>query len=114
LDNASNNDTFVTEVERALHKHGISFDKIERRIRSDIIIFSIISPASHFSSYRCFPHVVNLAVRAVLSALTDLSFATSDAPEYTPETTCRRDPIASIRALVRVASVICPCLFASR
>lgn len=50
----------------------------------------------------CFPHVVNLAVKAVLTGLTDMKLAASNAPEYNP--TVKRDPIASVRDLVRVVS----------
>ncbi|KZT28411.1 hypothetical protein NEOLEDRAFT_1035922, partial [Neolentinus lepideus HHB14362 ss-1] len=59
---------------------------------------------------RCFPHIVNLACKAVLGAMTDMSYAAENAANYVPNddsvTTIadaiRRDPVATTRTLVRV------------
>ncbi|THU82844.1 hypothetical protein K435DRAFT_690762 [Dendrothele bispora CBS 962.96] len=48
----------------------------------------------------CFPHIVNLACKAVISAVTNIDYAADDAPEFIPQHS-DRDPIASIRAIVR-------------
>ncbi|CAA7268998.1 unnamed protein product [Cyclocybe aegerita] len=48
MDNASNNDTMMEDLENELHKLGIPFDREGNQIR-------------------CFPHVINLAVKEALS-----------------------------------------------
>lgn len=86
LDNASNNDTFMSKLEEELRKRGIPFDHIENRIR-------------------CFPHVVNLACKAILAALTDLNYArepTTAEEQVSFLDAVDKDPIATIRALIRV------------
>lgn len=59
---------------------------------------------------RCFPHVVNLACKAVLSAVTNLEFAKETAQDYIPEDietepvtfadSINRDPIATVRSMI--------------
>ncbi|KAL4254558.1 Zinc finger BED domain-containing [Pleurotus pulmonarius] len=89
LDNASNNDTFTSFLEFELRQRGIVFDRCKNRIR-------------------CFPHIVNLACKAVLGAITNMEFASETAPDYNPDDasmfreTLDRDPIATIRTVVRV------------
>ncbi|KAK0442063.1 ribonuclease H-like domain-containing protein, partial [Armillaria borealis] len=59
---------------------------------------------------RCFAHIVNLACKAVLTAITDLEFAALDAADFEPTVeeantfgaALQRDPIALVRTLVRV------------
>ncbi|KAF7334741.1 HAT family dimerization domain-containing protein [Mycena sanguinolenta] len=94
LDNASNNDTFMTWLEIELQKRKIPFRKLHRRIR-------------------CFPHIVNLAVKAVLSAITDMDFAAPEAEDFVPNPTApqtvldaiARDPIATVRTTIRASSL---------
>ena len=43
---------------------------------------------------RCFPHVVNLACKAVLAAITNMDFTADDAEDYNPSGTAT-DPIAT-------------------
>jgi hypothetical protein len=62
---------------------------------------------------RCFPHVINLACKAVLAAVTKIELAEETAEDHVPDPTGRappprhfqdamkRDPIASLRSLVR-------------
>jgi hypothetical protein len=51
---------------------------------------------------RCFPHVVNLACQAILSAITQMDYADEDLVDFDPETAgVNRDVIAMIRSLVR-------------
>jgi hypothetical protein len=92
-------------LERELGKRGISFHRTKRRIR-------------------CFPHVVNLACQAVLAAITHIHFAAENAADFVrpewdaPEEELygdearwatndflkqlrRRDPIATLRSLIR-------------
>ena len=59
------------------------------------------------TSCRCFPHVVNLACQAVLAALTNLDYARE--PQTSEEQisfleAVDKDPIATLRALIRVVS----------
>ncbi|KAG1876015.1 hypothetical protein C8R48DRAFT_591897, partial [Suillus tomentosus] len=59
---------------------------------------------------RCFPHIVNLACKAVLRAITNMDHAQNDAIEYVPNmppsrdfmSAIERDPIATVRTIVRV------------
>ena len=53
---------------------------------------------------RCFPHIVNLACKAVLSAITDLSKAADDVEEDDPDIHWS-DVIATIRSLVNAVCV---------
>ncbi|CAE6517063.1 unnamed protein product [Rhizoctonia solani] len=50
LDNASNNDTMMEDLERRMREAGHAFDKDGNRVR-------------------CFPHIINLAVNAIRDAL---------------------------------------------
>ncbi len=65
----------------------------------------------------CFPHIVNLACKAVLSAMTSLEHAQPSAQEYVPPSQSNsdsaamgildailRDPIATLRSLIRAVS----------
>lgn len=62
----------------------------------------------------CFPHVVNLACKAVLKEITDMKFAAANARDYVPAgpvptnflDVLDRDPIATVRTLVRVVSIV--------
>jgi hypothetical protein len=96
LDNASNNDTFLYHLEKLLKERNISFDAIRRRIRSVRISLSL---RTFIIFYRCFPHIVNLACKAVLSAMANTDFTAEEAEEYVLEGTSS-DPIATLRTLI--------------
>jgi hypothetical protein len=98
LDNASNNDTFLYHLEELLEERNISFDATRRRIRS---VHIAISLRAFIRFRRCFPHIVNLACKAILSAITDMNFAADDTEDNVLEET-PSDPIATLRTLVRV------------
>lgn len=63
--------------------------------------------------YSCFPHVVNLACKAILAAITNMKFAEQGAEDFVPTKSMptdfrgaiKRDPIATVRTLVRVVSL---------
>lgn len=63
-------------------------------------------------SNSCFPHVINLACKAVLRAITDLDLAHENAVDYVPVgvnaqsflDALKRDVIAIVRTLVRKVS----------
>ncbi|KAJ8457523.1 hypothetical protein ONZ45_g18279 [Pleurotus djamor] len=91
VDNASNNTTFIECLERELKILGIPFSQSERHIR-------------------CFPHIVNLACKAVLQGITNMKYAEDYTPGYDPTQrdaevfvglTC--DPVANVRAFIRAA-----------
>jgi hypothetical protein len=49
---------------------------------------------------RCFPHIVNLAVQAVLSSITNMSYAKEGAEHFHVWQTSTRDVIALLRTLI--------------
>jgi hypothetical protein len=65
--------------------------------------------ATHTPRYRCFPHLVNVAVRAILKMITNISLSTDSAACHEVSSTrgrnfieaLGRDPIACRRAVVR-------------
>ncbi|KAJ6582875.1 hypothetical protein DFH09DRAFT_277734 [Mycena vulgaris] len=73
-----------------LRRRNIPFDKVERCIR-------------------CFPQIVSLACKAVLSAIINLDFAAHDANDFEPfdneavtfMDAIDHDPIATLRTIVR-------------
>jgi len=74
----------------------------------------------------CFPHIVNLACKAVLSAITKMDFAKEDSAPYEPPerddsdsdsdfgsnndtdflTVLHRDPVASLRSVIQHVSLL--------
>ncbi|KAJ2923582.1 hypothetical protein H1R20_g13520, partial [Candolleomyces eurysporus] len=87
IDNASNNDTMMVHLASSLNQRRILFSARDNRIR-------------------CFPHVTNLACKAVLSAVTNIGLAAVNDEETDPErevvsTAPDRDTIAHVRTLVR-------------
>jgi hypothetical protein len=62
---------------------------------------------SNFISSSCFPHIVNLACKAVLAAITNLIYVDDTAEDYQDyEPGFSRDVIAMIRSLVNAVSII--------
>jgi hypothetical protein len=96
LDNTSNNDTFLYHLEKLLKEQNISFDAVCRRIRS---VHFAISLHMFIIFCRCFPHIMNLACKAILSAITNMDFT---AEETVYEGTLSSDPIATLQTLIRV------------
>ncbi|KIJ97935.1 hypothetical protein K443DRAFT_123883 [Laccaria amethystina LaAM-08-1] len=78
MDNATNNNTLMASLEHELRAWGIVFDRVENRIR-------------------CFPHVVNLACKAVLAALSHTNYVEDESAEGTTHS----DPIGTLHALVQ-------------
>ncbi|KAJ7922560.1 hypothetical protein B0H13DRAFT_1982940 [Mycena leptocephala] len=81
-------------LERELIRRKIPFCKLKQRIR-------------------CFPHIVNLACKAILGAITDMDFAAPEADDFVPPlnpadnflAAVEGDPVATIRTTVRVIRV---------
>jgi hypothetical protein len=92
LDNASNNDTFLYHLERLLKERNIYFDAVLRHIRS---VHIIISLRMFIILCRCFPHIVNLACKAILSTITNMDFAAKETEDEEFEGTLS-DPIATL------------------
>ncbi|KAJ6603666.1 hypothetical protein B0H10DRAFT_1740496, partial [Mycena sp. CBHHK59/15] len=51
---------------------------------------------------RCFPHIVNLACKVVLGAITDMDFAASGPADFTFLDAIAPDPVATVWTSVRV------------
>ncbi|RXW21072.1 hypothetical protein EST38_g4780 [Candolleomyces aberdarensis] len=88
MDNASNNDTLMEHLAISLNQREITFSARDNRIW-------------------CFPHITNLACKAVLGAITNTKLAGVDDDEGDPEkepilTAPDRDIIAHTRTLIRV------------
>ena len=56
--------------------------------------------------YRCFPHIVNLAVQAVLSSITNMKYAREDADHFNMRWSSTRDIIALLRTLINKVFII--------
>jgi hypothetical protein len=57
--------------------------------------------------FSCFPHIVNLACKAVLKAITNLDYIDDTAEEYEdyePGIFAKKDSIATVRSLVNAVS----------
>ena len=64
---------------------------------------------------RCFPHIINLACKAVLGVITQLQYAKEDATDFIPdgeapapatfEDVLKCDPVATTRSLIRGVSL---------
>ena len=80
LDNASNNDTLVSSLAAQLVAQGIEFSAHEQRIR----YLHLLSLCAHTNYYndRCFLHIINLAVQAVLNSITNMSYAREDGEQF--------------------------------
>jgi len=90
MDNASNNDTFVSELQSTLTQRGIEFSGSNQRIRYSIYnIFININLI--FSLNSCFSHIVNLACKAMLNAWSGTEFDT--------------DPIRKLRGVIQRVSI---------
>lgn len=96
-------------LERELRRRNIEFNAVERRVRYVFIIFLTSFCGSFLDYIRCFPHIVNLACKAVLAAMTKLEHGLSSAPDYVPKgplplsflEALTRDPIATLQSLIR-------------
>jgi len=98
MDNASNNDTFMQELEERLKKRNIPFDAKDRRIM-------------------CLPHVINICCSHIIREFMDetlgdditdgwldlLPYNISNDQSY--EDAAKQDPIAVGRSVVRMIRV---------
>jgi hypothetical protein len=102
-DNASNNDTLMETLETLLAHRHIEFDQVKSRIRYAYIT-SLFEYGIYETVIRCFPHIVNLACKAVLGMLTTLEYINETQEDYDPTSAFGRDCIATIRSLI---STVC-------
>jgi hypothetical protein len=105
-DNASNNQTMMESLEYLLKRRKIPFNAVNCRIWFENQINPIIAILI-FSFFSCFPHIVNLACRAVLAAITNLEYVddtVQDYQDYEPGIYSAKDCIATVRSLVNSVS----------
>ena len=93
LDNASNNDTMMEEVADELKVLNIPFDIVGNRIRCVNVIYINVLIVTLTWEFSCFPHVVNIAVKAGLKHLTAL-------PHFDPDIN-HTDPTIPISQALR-------------
>jgi len=68
---------------------------------SGIVTYNLMASMLTVIIYdRCFPHIVNLAVQAVLSSITNMSYAKEDAEHFRVWQTSMHDVIALLRTLI--------------
>ena len=101
----------MSTVERILRRHGVLFDSVERQIRYVCYAYEDYSVYKHYHCVlqRCFPHVVNLACKAMLSTITSIEYAAENAVDFIPTGpvsitfagALNHDPIATVRSLIR-------------
>lgn len=79
---------------------------------SSLSLLEVIAHVNVSAKFSCFPHVVNLACKAILSAISKIDYTSIDFFDDTTNDddtfmeTLRQDPIAAIRVLIKAASVI--------
>lgn len=97
----------MEKLESILQKRKIKFHCLERRIRFENSYSIFIIFFFKFISFSCFPHIVNLACKAVLAAITNLNYVDDTVEGYEDyEPVFGRDCIAIIRSLVNAVSTI--------
>ena len=65
----------------------------------------IIKEITNLFSQRCFPHIINLAVQAVLGAITDIHQIANDAGDLNDLENINHNVIAQIQMIVHKVSV---------
>ena len=85
-------------LEAQLNAQGVEFSYDEQHIRC-INSLNYIPCTYYCRIYRCFPHIVNLAVQAVLSSITDITYAEESANSSDPWL-LRHDVVALLRTLI--------------
>ncbi|PPR08259.1 hypothetical protein CVT24_001174 [Panaeolus cyanescens] len=91
LDNASNNDMMMVALEKLLGSQGVLFSANDQCVR-------------------CFPHIVNLTVQSILSAITNLNYASDNSQDFMPDGQQHQDLIAMLQTLInkiRASSLCC-------
>ena len=109
MNNASNNDTFMSHLEILLQARRIPFDQVQRHIQYVAPITCMILIVYVYHS--CFPHIINLACQAIVKSITKIQYISDKGSlEFVPTVSTARtfhealthDPVAHIRALIRV------------
>jgi hypothetical protein len=101
----------MTHLEILLRARSIPFDRVQRQIRyvapNTLACMILIVYVRH----SCFPHIINLACQAIVKSITKIQYMSDKgSSEFVPtESTARtfheavtHDPVAHIRALIRV------------
>lgn len=114
----------MRSLQAILWKQKIKFDEVENRVR---YVFYMVAVIFLVDLFRCFPHIVNLACKATLGAITDLKYVEGEEQseniiitdlknvddeeqlEYDPRTP-GRDCIATVHSLVKAVIYPTPSL----
>ena len=89
---------------------GIDFLSHEHRIRYFYLLFHHIY--ANYYDNRCFPHIINLAVQAVLGSITNMSYAREDGEQFNRWQSTTHDVVALLRTLInKVLSFFCPNIY---
>ena len=101
----------MSTLECELRCRKIIFHKCKRQIRYVwCLIYHRVLLLNQYVIFRCFPHIVNLACKAVLAKFTNISYAATNPEEYDPPAplddglsyALQRDPIAIIQSFTTV------------
>lgn len=102
----------MSQLKIVLTNRNIKFDHIECHIRySEVSLIQGLHVLT-LRHFRCLPHIVNLAIKVVLSAITDMKYAMAGTAEYAPNGSMPNrttrffanvgcDPIATIQTLIQ-------------
>lgn len=94
----------VTYLEENLALSKIKFSAEDQRIWYNQAYYYCINDHTN-TLFRCFPHIVNLAVQAILTKVTDMDYASDASQDYIP-TRGEVDVVALLRAAIRAVRVI--------
>jgi hypothetical protein len=89
MDNASNNDTLISALQSTLTQRGIEFSGSTQRIR---YVYNNNSIFTNFFFFSCFPHIINLACKAMLDTWSGIEF--------------NQDSIRKLRKVIQSVSVL--------
>jgi hypothetical protein len=75
---------------------------------SSLSLLEVIACGNVLAEFSCFPHVVNLACKAILSAISKLNYTSVnfDSTDDTFMDAIKQDLIAAMQVLIKAASVI--------
>ena len=104
----------MKHLEQLLQCQNIAFSYKENHVRY-WLSFSFSSFATEKLAPRCFPHIVNLACKAVLTSITNMEYTSKQATEYVLEgmpadsvmNAIDHDPIATLQSLIQMVCIWC-------
>lgn len=96
----------MVKLAAELRRPRIPFDSASRRIRFSFFFYFQSRYINQIIT-RCFPHVVNLACKAVLSAITKTDFTMTGNEDGNLFEDLDKDPVATLRKLVNAVRNSC-------